>query len=149
MGVFLDSIHLVRELFRTPYRHASAPVAMAVFWAADVFALWAGMAAFGFHMHATALIVAYATGMMFTRRTAPLAGAGILMLVLPLTLWHSGAPFATADVGVLVYRVLTQWGPFPFSLVSLPVLREIHETARPVATGKVTSTDQPIREEES
>ncbi len=129
MGVFLDSIHLVRELFRKPHRHTSAPLAMAVFWSADAFALWAAMAAFGVRMNALALIVAYATGMVFTRRTAPLAGAGILMLVLPVTLWHCGAPLATAVAGVFVYRVLTQWGPFPFSLVGLPALREMREVA--------------------
>jgi hypothetical protein len=33
-----------------------------------------------------ALIVGYCTGMVFTRRTAPLAGAGTLTLILPLTI---------------------------------------------------------------
>jgi uncharacterized membrane protein YbhN (UPF0104 family) len=158
MGVFLDSIHLVRELFRTPHRHASAPLAMAVFWAGDAFALWASLAAFGEHMNALALIVAYATGMVFTRRTAPLAGAGVLMLILPITLWHCGAPLATAVVGAFVYRVLTQWGPFPFSLFSLPALREMREAAEPaeVATAaepaEVATAAEPVevatREEE-
>jgi len=39
---------------------------------------------FGFRMNAAALFVGFATGMVFTRRTGPLAGAGVLALVLPL-----------------------------------------------------------------
>ena len=69
---------------------------MALFWAADVFAVWAGLAVFGTRMNAATLLVGYATGMVFTRRTAPLAGAGTSALALPVCLWYSGAPLATA-----------------------------------------------------
>lgn len=51
IGIFLDSIHLVRELFRRPRANALAPLAMGLFWAADIFCSWVGMAAFGFHMN--------------------------------------------------------------------------------------------------
>jgi hypothetical protein len=37
--------------------------------AADAFATWAGVAAFGFRMNAAMLFVGFATGMVFTRRT--------------------------------------------------------------------------------
>ena len=39
-------------------------------------AVWAGLAAFGYEMNGAALFVGFATGMVFTRRTGPLAGAG-------------------------------------------------------------------------
>ena len=57
-------------------------------------------------MNLAALFVCVAIGMLFTRRTGPLAGAGVLALVLPLTIWVSGAPFAVAIIGVFVYRIL-------------------------------------------
>ncbi|HEY2579820.1 MAG TPA: hypothetical protein VGI74_26205, partial [Streptosporangiaceae bacterium] len=122
-GLFLDSIHLVRTLFLAPGEHWPAVPGMALYWAADMFAAWLGLAAFGYRMNAAAFIVAMATGMVFTRRTGPLAGAGVLALVLPLTLWYSGAPLAVATVGIFAYRILTLALPLPFALAALPGLR--------------------------
>ena len=62
LGVFLDSIHVVAALFRQPFRFGAAPFTMGLFWTADMFALWASMAAFGFRMNVAELIVGYATG---------------------------------------------------------------------------------------
>jgi hypothetical protein len=124
-GNFLESIHLIRVMFANPQRYGLAIAGMALFWAADAFAAWAGMAAFGFQMGAAALFVGFATGMVFTRRTGPLAGAGIVTLCLPLTIWASGAPLAVAVVGVFAYRTLTVWLPLPASLALLPQVREM------------------------
>ena len=98
MGIFLEAAHLIRELFVRP-RWGWALLGMALFWAADAFAVWAGLAAFGARMNAVTLLVGYATGMVLTRRTAPLAGAGILVL----------------------------WLPLPVALASLPTLRSMGE----------------------
>jgi hypothetical protein len=125
VGTFLDSIHLIRVLFAHPLRWGSALWGMALFWAADAFACWAGLATFGFQMNMAALFVGFGTGMVFTRRTGPLAGAGILALVLPLTIWVSGASFASAIVGVFVYRILALLLPMPVSLAALPTLRKL------------------------
>ncbi len=125
LGTFLESIHLVRELFVRPRRWWPALAGMAVFWAADAFACWAGLAAFGYQMDAAALFVGFATGMVFTRRTGPLAGAGVLALVLPLTIRYSGAPFAVAIVGVFAYRIMALLLPMPVALAVLPTLREM------------------------
>jgi hypothetical protein len=127
VGTFLDSIHLIRVLFAHPLRWGPALWGMALFWATDAFATWAGLATFGFQMNMAALFVGFATGMLFTRRTGPLAGAGVLALVLPLTIWVSGAPFAVAIVGVFVYRVLALLLPMPVSLAALPTLRKLAE----------------------
>jgi len=83
-------------MFAHPWRWASALLGMALFWAAEISAAWVGLAAFGLRMNATALIIGFATGMLFTRRIGPLGGAGLLALVLPLTIWSSGAPLAVA-----------------------------------------------------
>jgi hypothetical protein len=76
-------------------------------------------------MNPAALFVGFATGMVFTRRTGPLAGAGVLALVLPVTIWVSGAPLAVAVAGVFVYRVLALLLPMPVSLAVLPTLRDM------------------------
>jgi hypothetical protein len=106
LAIFLDSIRIIRVLFAHPLRWGSALCGMALFWAADTMATWAGLAMFGVQMNAAALFVGFATGMVFTRRTGPLAGAGVLALILALTIWVSGAPLAAAVAGVFVYRVL-------------------------------------------
>ena len=140
---FLDSIHLIRTMFVSGGRCWIALAGMALFWAADAFAAWAGMAAFGFRMNAAALFVGFATGMVFTRRTGPLAGAGVLGVCLPVTIWYSGAPFAAAVAGIFVYRVLAMWLPMPASLALLPTMRRMGEERMPEAEGKAEPPDEP------
>src|SRR5205814_7761675 len=125
LGIFLDSIRIIRVLFAHPLRWGSALCGIALFWAADALATWAGLAMFGVQMNAAALFVGFATGMVFTRRTGPLAGAGVLALVLPLTICVSGSPFAVAIIGVFVYRILALLLPMPVSLAALPTLRKL------------------------
>lgn len=143
LGNFLESIHLIRELFVQPRRWWPALLGMALFWAADAFAAWAGLAAFGYQMSAAPLIVGFATGMVFTRRTGPLAGAGILALCLPPAMWASGAPLAVAVVGIFAYRVLALWLPMPPSLALLPAMRKMGEHEVPQAEGKAEPPDEP------
>jgi hypothetical protein len=143
VGCFLESIHLLRVMFANPRRYGYAVAGMALFWAGDAFAAWAGMAAFGFQMGAAAFFVGYATGMVFTRRTAPLAGAGVLILCLPLTLWGSGAPLAVALVGIAVYRLLAVWLPTPAALALLPEVRKIGQQRARDIEGAVEAAGQP------
>jgi hypothetical protein len=84
-------------------------------------------------MSVAALIVGYGTGMVFTRRTGPLGGAGVLVLVLPPALWYSGAPLAAAVAGVFIYQVLFLWLPMPAALALLPTLRAMGEQREPLA----------------
>ncbi len=128
-------------LFVHPLQWGSALWGMALFWAADAFATWAGLAAFGFQMNAAALFVGFATGMVVTRRTGPLAGAGVLALVLPLTIWVSGAPLAAAVIGVFAYRVLALLLPMPVSLAVLPTLRKMGQHPRAERTAE--APDEP------
>ena len=123
LSVFLDAVLLIRTLFAHPVRHRGAIGGMALFFAGDALAIWSALAAFGFLMNGAALLVGYCTGMVFTRRVAPLAGAGTLALILSLAIWASGAPLATAITGVAAYRLLGVVS-VPSALASLPVLRE-------------------------
>ena len=124
----LDAIWLLGELTRGPHQPRKRALAfggMSLYWAADLLGLWAALAAFGFHMHPAKLVVGYTVGYAITRRSAPLGGAGLLDLFLPLTLWDSGAPLAAAVIGTLAYRVANLWLPLPFALASLPRLRAL------------------------
>jgi hypothetical protein len=129
VSVFLDAALLIRALFARPVRHRGAIGGMTLFWAGDAAAIWSALAAFGFVMNGAALLVGYCTGMIFTRRIAPLAGAGTLTLILPLAIWASGAPLATAITAIAACRLLGGLS-LPPALASLPVLRE---TTRPAA----------------
>jgi uncharacterized membrane protein YbhN (UPF0104 family) len=125
LSVFLDSVWLTRQLLERPLRHRLALAGMFTFWAAEMFAVWTGLAAFGFTMNGAALVAGFCTGMVLTRRVAPLAGAGILTVVLSLAIWYSGTPLAVAVAGTFAYRALTLWLPLPMALFTLPVLRQI------------------------
>jgi hypothetical protein len=129
VAMLLDTAHLVYTVLKSPRRHGSAVAGMLLFWGADMFAMWAATAAFGFHMTALSVIVALGTGMIFTRRTAPLAGAGLLVVALVPTLWYGAAvPFSAATLGVAAYRFFTLWLPLPVSLATLPRLRKLGRT---------------------
>jgi uncharacterized membrane protein YbhN (UPF0104 family) len=137
LGVLYDAIHLVRTMMLAPRTCGRALFAMVVFWVSDMFALWAGMAAWGYRMNVASEVVAFGTAMIVTRRTGPLGGAGILMAALPPTLWQGGAPWTPAVLGTAVYRVLTLWLPMPASFFALPTLRALGESAGD------TRTDEP------
>lgn len=126
LGMAFDVIHVVLAIFKHPRRYGIAVLGMLVFWGADMFALWAATAAFGFRMSALAVIVAVGTGMFFTRRTAPLGGAGITLVAMVPTLWYGAAvPFAAATLGVAAYHFLTLWVPLPAAFAALPRLRAL------------------------
>lgn len=145
LGIFLDAVGLIRAIFRHPWRRALTLSGMALFWLVEMTAGWLGLAAFHYFMGMPQFIVGFCTGMVFTRRTGPFAGAGVLELVLPLTLWASGAPLATAVVGIFAYRVVTVWLPVPFALQRLPSVRRMAQ--RPEATRRVRHTEEPALRE--
>lgn len=139
-AVLVEGTLIIERLFRRPVRHAGALGGMALYWAGDLFAGWCGLALFGVHLEAGAFVVGFATGVLFSRRTGPLAGAGILTIVLSVTVWASGAPLAATVAGVFAYRFVTLWLPLPFSLAALPTLRCIGEPV-PGAPGRAEPPD--------
>ena len=141
LGVLLDAVHLVRTMVLSPRTCGLALLAMIAFWLCDMFALWAGMAAFGFRLNVASTAVAFGTAMIVTRRTGPLGGAGILMVALPPTLWISGAHWTPAVLGTFVYRTLTLWLPMPASFYALPQLRALGEQS-PETPGEETEADK-------
>lgn len=130
LGIFFDSIHIVWRIISHPSTCGYALLGMLVYWGGDAFALWAATRAFGFTMSLTDVVIALSTGMVLTRRTSPLAGAGLVLVALVATLWNAaGVPFATATLGVAAYRALTLFGPMPFGLAAIPKLRDLRRRA--------------------
>ena len=104
-----------------------------------MFGLWAATTAFGYQMSAPVVILALATAMLFTRRTAPFAGAGVMVVALVPTLWYgAGVPFAIATLGVSAYRLLTVGLPLPASFAALPRLRALDRRG----SGREAGTNQ-------
>jgi uncharacterized membrane protein YbhN (UPF0104 family) len=69
-----------------------------------------------------AVVLAHVVGYVLTRRTLPFAGAGIVEVLMPLTLVSAGAPFPGAIRGVFVYRIFNLWLPLLPAIAALPHL---------------------------
>src|SRR5581483_8842216 len=89
----------------------------------DVVCLYACLKPFDAAPGVAPIILAHAVGYVLTRRTLPLAGAGIVEALMPLTLVASGAPFAGAILGVFAYRIFNLWLPLLPAAFALPRLR--------------------------
>ena len=115
----LDGIELLFDLFRDWRREWPALLGSTVYWAGDVVCLYACLAPLHQAPSLPAIVIAHAVGYVLTRRTFPLAGAGFVEVLMPLTLTAAGVPLATAIVGVFLYRLLNLWLPLLPALVAL------------------------------
>jgi uncharacterized membrane protein YbhN (UPF0104 family) len=123
LGDILDGIRVLFRLAREWREHWLGFLGASVYWAGDVLCLWASLQPFDAAPPFAAIVLAHAVGYVLTRRTLPLAGAGIVEVLLPLTLVAAGAPFAGAILGVVVYRLFNLWLPLVPAFAALPLLR--------------------------
>lgn len=123
LGQALEGIRLLFRLAAEWPVHWLAFVGASVYWAGDVACLWASLKPFGATPTLPAIVLAHAVGYVLTRRTLPFAGAGVVELLMPLTLVAAGAPFAGAVLGVIVYRIFNLWLPLLPALAAVPVVR--------------------------
>jgi uncharacterized membrane protein YbhN (UPF0104 family) len=129
IGHGLDAVHVLRQLLSAPRDHGAAALAgIALYWACDIFCLWASLQAFDVSLSVPALIVGYATGYALTRRTLPLAGAGAVEALLPFALGWSGVALAAALLAVAGYRVFNLWLPLVPAALGLPHVRSLETT---------------------
>jgi uncharacterized membrane protein YbhN (UPF0104 family) len=120
----LDGIGLLHQLIRDPVRTSPAWLSMALYWAAEVVALYAALRMFGLHLSPVRVVLAYGTGYVVTRRSLPLAGAVVTEVLLTFALHWVGAPLGPALAAVVAYRL------FNLVLVSLPSM-VAHRQLRP------------------
>ncbi len=113
----LEGIHGVRCMVTDePLRELGAWLGIAVYWAADMLALWAALRTFGLDLSAGKLIIAYSTGYAATRRSLPLGGAGATEALMTYALYWVREPLAPALAAVMLYRI------FNFLLIAAPAV---------------------------
>jgi hypothetical protein len=109
---FLEAVARLADLFVPPSKRSiGAAFGMSVYWAGDIFVLWACLVAFSGRLSVSALILAYATGYALSRRTLPFAGAGAVEALLPFALTWVGVALAPALLSVFAYRIFNLWLP--------------------------------------
>jgi uncharacterized membrane protein YbhN (UPF0104 family) len=123
LGHALEGIRLLFRLAAEWRVHWPAFLGASVYWAGDVGCLWASLKPFGATPTFPAIVLAHAVGYVLTRRTLPFAGAGIVEVLMPLTLVAAGAPFPGAVLGVIAYRLFNLWLPLIPACAALPVVR--------------------------
>jgi uncharacterized membrane protein YbhN (UPF0104 family) len=123
LGQALEGIRLLFRLAAGWRGNWLAFLGASVYWAGDVACLWASLKPFGATPTLPAIVLAHAVGYVLTRRTLPFAGAGIVEVLMPLTLLAAGASFAGAVLGVIVYRIFNLWLPLIPALAALPTVR--------------------------
>ena len=98
---------------------------MSLYWAADIFVLWACLAVFWPHGNPSVLLIVlgYASGYALTRRALPLAGAGAVEMMLPFTLMWTGIALPAAVACVFAYRVFNLWLPLVPAAAAVVALR--------------------------
>jgi uncharacterized membrane protein YbhN (UPF0104 family) len=122
----------LRMLCRRPLQHLPGLLGVVFYWFGDVVCLWAALRAFEVHVSWPALVVAYATGYVASRRSLPAGGAGIVEVLMTFALVWVGLPLAPALAGVLVYRLFNFWLPIVPALALLPSVKRLrlaHEQA--------------------
>jgi uncharacterized membrane protein YbhN (UPF0104 family) len=124
LGNVLEAIAILFRLVRRWRAHWPAFAGATAYWAGDVFCLWASLQPLHAAPPVAGVILAHAVGYVLTRRTLPFAGAGIVEVLMPLTLVAAGAPFAGAVVGVGVYRIFNLWLPLVPAIAALPHLKK-------------------------
>ncbi|HZQ81705.1 MAG TPA: hypothetical protein VFB25_06995 [Gaiellaceae bacterium] len=112
LGVALDALDVLKAIAARPWQGFLAVLGMAMYWTGDAFCLWACLYGFlGRPLPILAFIVGYATGYALSRRTLPLAGAGVVEALLPFALLWVSLPLAAGMLAVLAYRVFNLWLP--------------------------------------
>ena len=112
----LEGVGVLHTLLRNPRVYAGAWIGTALYWAADICALYGGLRTFGLNPGAGKVILAYATGYAATRRSLPFGGAGVTEVLMTYSLYWVREPLAPALAAVVAYRV------FNLVLAAMPAL---------------------------
>jgi len=111
---------MARLLATQPRKHLPGLIGGALFCLGDMACLWAALEAFSVDISLPALVLAYATGSVASRRSLPAGGAGIVEVLMTFALVWVGIPLAPALAGVLLHRLVSFWLPIVPALALLP-----------------------------
>jgi glycosyltransferase 2 family protein len=138
---------MLADLARSPQAWSG----IVLYFSADVASLYAAVRAVGLRLGVGAVLIAYASGYLFTRRTLPLASAAFVEVLLTFSLFWVGAPLASALAAVIVYRTLGLPVFVGLSMVArarlLPLVREPSASAHSGDVRAKTSQSPPTRPE--
>jgi uncharacterized membrane protein YbhN (UPF0104 family) len=120
----------LRCLLARPRLHGLGVVGVSLYWAGDIACLWAALKIYNTELSTPALILAYATGYVLTRRSLPAGGAGVVEVLMTFALVWVGVPLAPALLGVVTYRAFNFWLPVIPALAALPAVRRMRQDFR-------------------
>ena len=121
----IAGVVLVRHLLAHPLRYHGGALGYPLYWAGDIFILYAGLRAFGVDPSIAPLVLAYATSFVISALPLPAGGAGGIEAGMAATLHAVGIPLAPALLAVFVYRIVTFWLPAIPALALLPSIRQL------------------------
>lgn len=144
-GDAIGGTALVRHLISHPVRYHQALGGFCVYWFGDVLTLYAGLRAFGAHVDVPSLVLAYSTGYVATAIPLPGGGAGGIDASVALSLTAVGVPFASAVLGVLVYRGVSFWLPVLPAFALLPTAKNLRsEIDHSPRTERDADSERPL-----
>ena len=120
----------LRLLLIRPRTHGLGIVGVSLYWLGDIACLWAALKIYNAEVSIPALILAYATGYVLTRRSLPAGGAGVVEVLMTFALIWVGIPIAPALLGVVTYRLFNFWLPVIPALAALPAVRRMRRDFR-------------------
>ena len=127
---FVSGIVKLRCLLANPRLYGLGVVGVSLYWLGDIACLWAALKIYNAELSTPALVLAYATGYVLTRRSLPAGGAGLVEVMMTFALVWVGLPLAPALLGVVTYRVFNFWLPVIPALAALPAVRRMRQDFR-------------------
>jgi hypothetical protein len=127
---FVSGMVKLRCLLANPRLYGLGVVGVSLYWLGDIACLWAALKIFNAELSTPALVLAYATGYVLTRRSLPAGGAGLVEVTMTFALVWVGVPLAPALLGVVTYRVFNFWLPVIPALAALPAVRRMRQDFR-------------------
>jgi uncharacterized membrane protein YbhN (UPF0104 family) len=127
-GHTVSGLVVLRRLVLNPFPHGGLAFSgAALYWFGEIACLWASLRAFHVDVAIPALILAYATGYVVTRRALPAGGVGVAEVTLTLALYWLGVPFVPALLGVFSYRIFNLWLPIVPAFAVSGTVRRMRE----------------------
>ena len=120
----------LRSLVTRPRVHGLGVAGVSLYWLGDIACLWAALKIYNAELSTPALILAYATGYVLTRRSLPVGGVGVVEVLMTFALVWVGVGLAPALLGVVTYRLFNFWLPIIPALAALPAVRRMRQDFR-------------------
>lgn len=124
----VGGLTILRRLVLAPHRHIRPLLGTTLYWFCELVCLWASLRAFHAEVAIPALVLAYATGYVISRRGLPFGGIGIAEAFLTFSLFWLGVPLANALLGVFAYRAFNFWLALLPAAVLGSTVRDIRES---------------------